>query len=140
MLRSPEPRARAAATRVLCYWRDRIPNTLALLGTMAADESPRVRLEAVRAASFFQSTEAANVALATLKFPTDYYINYTLKETLRQLEPSWRKALQSGDESFAAGNPAGLDYLIKSVKSTELADLPRTPRIQQALLLRPELT
>src|SRR4030095_14046781 len=29
MLRSREPLARAAATRVLCYWRDRIPNSLA---------------------------------------------------------------------------------------------------------------
>ena len=28
MLRSPEPRARAAATRVLCYWRDRVPSAL----------------------------------------------------------------------------------------------------------------
>src|SRR5213076_3411819 len=86
MLRSPEAHARAAATRVLCYWRDRVPNTLALLANMAADEHPRVRLEAIRAASFFQSAEAANVALAALKFSTDYYINYTLKETLRQLE------------------------------------------------------
>ena len=25
MLRSSEPWARAAATRVLCYWRDRVP-------------------------------------------------------------------------------------------------------------------
>ena len=74
--------------------------------------------------------------LAALKFSTDYYINYTLKETLRQLEPSWRKALQSGDDSFAADNPAGLDHIIRSVKSSELADLPRTPRIQQALLAR----
>ena len=31
MLASPEPRARAAAVRVLCYWRDRVPDALALL-------------------------------------------------------------------------------------------------------------
>src|SRR5439155_21771346 len=140
MLRSSDAHARAAATRVLCYWRDRVPNTLTLLATKATDEHPRVRLEAIRAASFFQSAEAANVALAALKFPTDYYINYTLKETLRQLEPSWRKALLSGDNSFATDNPAGLDHLIRSLKSSELADLPRTPRIQQALLARSELT
>src|SRR5204863_2232412 len=90
MLRSPEPRARAAATRVLCYWRDRVPDALPLLQRQAADEHPRVRLEAIRAASFFPSAEAASVALAALKYPTDYYIDYTLKETLRQLEPWWR--------------------------------------------------
>ena len=31
MLGSKEFRARAAATRVLCYWRDRVPDALALL-------------------------------------------------------------------------------------------------------------
>ena len=31
MLRSKEPWARAAATRVLCYWRDRVQNPLGLL-------------------------------------------------------------------------------------------------------------
>ena len=31
MLTSPDFRARAAATRVLCYWRDRVPDALELL-------------------------------------------------------------------------------------------------------------
>src|SRR5439155_6589569 len=31
MLASPDFRARAAATRVLCYWRDRVPDSLDLL-------------------------------------------------------------------------------------------------------------
>src|SRR5262249_24512650 len=58
MLRSPEFHARAAATRVLCYWRDRVPDALDLLKQLAADPAPRVRLEAVRAASFFTVPEA----------------------------------------------------------------------------------
>ena len=64
MLRSPEPRARAAAARVLCYWRDRVPDALAHFQELADDEHPRVRLEAVRAASFFRDGDAADVALA----------------------------------------------------------------------------
>ena len=63
VLRSPDFRARAAATRVLCYWRDRVPEALELLKKQAADEHPRVRLEAVRAASFFTAPEAIEVAL-----------------------------------------------------------------------------
>src|SRR5207237_7506803 len=55
--------ARAAATRVLCYWRDRVPHSLAMLKELAADPSPRVRLEAVRAASFFTTPRAVEVAL-----------------------------------------------------------------------------
>ena len=63
MLASPDFRARAAATRVLCYWRDRVSDALDLLKKLAADEHPRVRLEAVRAASFFTVPEAVEVAV-----------------------------------------------------------------------------
>ena len=63
MLGSPDFHARAAATRVLCYWRDRVPDALELLKKQAADEHPRVRLEAVRAASFFTVPEAIEVLL-----------------------------------------------------------------------------
>src|SRR5207302_10700346 len=63
VLASPDFHARAAATRVLCYWRDRVPDALDLLRKLAADDHPRVRLEAVRAASFFTAPEAIDVAL-----------------------------------------------------------------------------
>ena len=63
VLASPDFHARAAATRVLCYWRDRVPDALDLLKKLAADPYPRVRLEAVRAASFFPVPEAVEVAL-----------------------------------------------------------------------------
>src|SRR6185369_14218852 len=58
VLSSPDFHARAAAVRVLCYWRDRVSNTLDLLKKLAADEHPRVRLEAIRAASFLPVAEA----------------------------------------------------------------------------------
>ena len=53
VLGSPDFHARAAATRVLCYWRDRVPEALDLLQEAGRRPDPRVRLEAVRAASFF---------------------------------------------------------------------------------------
>jgi len=91
MLRSPEPRARAAATRVLCYWRDRVSDPLALLKAQAGDDHPRVRLEAVRACSFFKTAEAAEVALLALEKEAnpdkpDYYIKYCLDETMKALD------------------------------------------------------
>ncbi|MBI2928027.1 MAG: HEAT repeat domain-containing protein [Verrucomicrobia bacterium] len=91
MLRSPDHHARAAATRVLCYWRDRVKEPLALLEAQAQDDHPRVRLEAVRACSFFKTAKAAEVALAVLdkeKDPNkpDYYIKYCLDETMKQLD------------------------------------------------------
>jgi glucose/arabinose dehydrogenase/azurin len=135
MLRSPEHQARAAATRVLCYWRDRVPDALSLLRRQADDEHPRVRLEAVRAASFFRTAQAADVALAALKHSTDYYLDYTLKETLRQLEPLWRKAIADG-QPLASDNPAGVNHLIQRVNTAELLKLPRTSGVLLAILSR----
>jgi hypothetical protein len=88
VLRSPDYRARAAATRVLCYWRDRVAKPIELLRTQVADEHPRVRLEAVRALSFFHTQEAIDAAVEVLAYQTDKddYIDYTLKETLSTLE------------------------------------------------------
>ena len=87
MLRSPEPWARAAATRVLCYWRDRVANPLALLKVQVNDEHPGVRLEAVRAASFFQTSEAAAVALESLNQPQDRFLKFALDQTMDTLKP-----------------------------------------------------
>ena len=83
VLTSPDYRARAAATRVLCYWRDRVKDPLELLRTQVNDQHPRVRLEAVRALSFFNSAKAQDVALESLVHPQDSYLEYTLKETLK---------------------------------------------------------
>ena len=86
VLRSPDYRARAAATRVLCYWRDRVSQPISLLQVQVNDEHPRVRLEAVRALSFFNSQEAIDVAVESLIHEQDYYLDYTLKETMKTLE------------------------------------------------------
>lgn len=86
VLRSPDFRARAAATRVLCYWRDRVADPLALLQVQVNDEHPRVRLEAVRALSFFDNQKAIDVAVESLIHEQDYYLEYTLNETMKTLE------------------------------------------------------
>ena len=87
VLKSPEPRARAQAVRVLCYWKDRVPDALAKVGAAMSDSAPRVRLEALRALSFFRGAdtpkaiEFAKIALAD----KDYYIDYCFRETMKQL-------------------------------------------------------
>ncbi len=136
MLASSDANARAAAARVLCYWRDRVPDSLARFAKLAEDASPRVRLEAVRGASFYRTAAAADVALAALKQPLDYYLEYCLKETLRQLEPYWRKAIADG-QPVAPGNPAGLAHLLKSLNTAEVMKLPRVEPVIADLLGRP---
>ncbi|MHC5063580.1 MAG: PVC-type heme-binding CxxCH protein, partial [Planctomycetota bacterium] len=105
-LRAKDPRARAAATRVLCVWRERIPNFLELLATQVRDEHPRVRLEAVRACSFSDTSLAAEIALEAVNRPLDRFLSYTLNETIKTLRPQWLAALGLG-EAFAADNPKG---------------------------------
>lgn len=94
MLRSPDFRARAAATKVLCYWRDLPPFAsggtgklaLELLRTQINDSHPRVRLEAIRALSFFHGEGALAIALELLASPDDEYLRFTFNETLNTLE------------------------------------------------------
>jgi glucose/arabinose dehydrogenase/lysophospholipase L1-like esterase len=86
ILNSANPHARAAATRVLCYWRDRVSDPLTMLQERVNDEHPRVRLEAVRALSFFDNQHALDIAVESLAYEQDEYLEYALKETLATLE------------------------------------------------------
>ena len=134
-LNSPNADARAAAVRVLSYWRDRLPTALTLLQSKATDENARVRLHAVRAASFFSETGATEIALAATKLPIDYYLDYTIGETLRQLRPFWAKSISEG-AAIAGGDPASFRYLLRTLAVAELLKLPRTIEVQENILGR----
>ena len=86
LLQSNDHRARAAATRVLSFWINEIPNHVELLEKSIQDEHPRVRLEGVRAVSFLQGDDAIELALGVLDQDLDDYLQYTLDETMRRLE------------------------------------------------------
>ncbi len=129
VLASPEPRARAQAVRVLCYWRDRVPGALALLKTAANDEAPRVRLEAVRAASFYNGAdvkEAMQVAFDVMKRPTDYYLDYTFKETTRQLQ-------DLSQETLVPTDPKALSFVLDHMSD---GDLSKAPDSESVLVAR----
>ncbi|MEI7780634.1 MAG: PVC-type heme-binding CxxCH protein, partial [Planctomycetota bacterium] len=85
VLASSEPKARAAATRVLSFWRDRAGDAYGRLRKLVADEHPQVRLEAVRALSFFRDQEAINIAIESLVMPQDDYLSYVFRETMQTL-------------------------------------------------------
>ncbi|MCA9084928.1 MAG: HEAT repeat domain-containing protein [Planctomycetaceae bacterium] len=86
ILNADDYHCRAAATRVLCDLRNKVPDALKLIHERINDEHPRVRLEAVRACSFFSPDEAIEVALDVLNHDVDQYLQYTLDETMRHLE------------------------------------------------------
>jgi putative heme-binding domain-containing protein len=134
-LRGSDPRARAAATRIVRYSRHLIPDALDLLRNQVADDDPRVRLEAVVAASFFPETDAVNVALEVLKKPTDKFIDYALKETMRGLESTWQAALQA-QAPLATDNTPGIEYILSRVSSSDLVLLPLSRPVLTSLLIR----
>ena len=95
VLASEDDRARAAGVRVLCAWRDRVNDPLGRLQAAVHDTHPRVRLEAVRALSFFETQQAMDLAVESLIYEQDGYLEYCLNETIetlqRRLSPETRE-------------------------------------------------
>jgi putative heme-binding domain-containing protein len=135
VLESPDFRARAAATRVLCYQRDRLPDSLARLKKLAADSHPRVRLEAVRAASFYSVPEAVEVAMISSDQPSDRYLDFVRGETIKSLEPVWKRALAEG-QPIAGASDASMRMLISRIKTEELLKMNRSRAVYVELLAR----
>jgi putative heme-binding domain-containing protein len=136
VLKSNDFRARAAAARVLCYWRDRVTDALELFKTLAADESPRVRLEAIRAASFFTEAEAVEIPLIAENKPMDDYITFVRGETMRALDPFVKKAIASGNP-IKFTTAAGERYFVRNVSTDDLLKMKRSPGVYMEFLFRP---
>lgn len=136
VLESKDFHARAAATRVLCYWRDRVPDALEILKTLAADESPRVRLEAVRAASFFAVPEAVEIPLIAESKPVDEFISFVRGETMRALDPYVKQAIASG-KPIHFTTAAGSRYFVRNVSTDDLLKMKRSQGVYMELLFRP---
>ena len=136
LLQAKEPRARAAATRVLQHWYDRVEGAMGLVKTLVKDPAPRVRLEAVRLLSFVPTREAAETSLEALRQPTDYYLEYVLDSTMTTLEKVWKPVLTSG-KPFSADNPDGLAFLLARLEPSELSSAPAGVPVYRAMLERP---
>ncbi len=83
---SENDRARAACVRLTSHMMHAIPDHADRFAKAVHDEHPTVRLEAVRAISFLSGDDAIEMALGVLEYDMDDYLQYTLDETMRQLE------------------------------------------------------
>ncbi len=128
---SPEPRARAQAVRVALYQRDRVPNVREIIAKAAQDDHMRVRLEAVRACSFFPvgDKEMITTALNATKKDLDYTLEYCLKETLRQIAPKAEQLVMLDDAKASK-------WLLNFVKSGDLNKLGKSITVLQAIVDR----
>ncbi len=135
MLGSADFRARAAATRVLCYWRELVPDALEMVKKQAADPHPRVRLEAVRAASFFKGAEAIEVVLISADHESDPYIEFTRGETMRALDPYVKKAIAEG-KPIPFTSTAGARFFLKNIGTDELLKMKRNKAVYMEIVFR----
>ncbi len=136
VLASPEPRARAAATRVLCYQKDSVPDALELLKKAVNDDDMRVRMQGVRALSFYEPTDKAEQALEiaydVLKHPTDDYIKHVFGECQKGLQSVLKAKVLPKD-------PAALAEFIANTKDNDLNGLPDIEPVLIEKLTRPKL-
>ncbi|MBE9461542.1 PVC-type heme-binding CxxCH protein [Dyadobacter subterraneus] len=135
LLNAKQYQARAAATKVLLNWRNRVPGSLYLIRARVNDESARVRLEAVVALSFFDSKTTVDAALDIFKYPTDYYLDYAIKETFTYLKPLWLSDFKQNKNLTEAQSKA-LPYLLDLVTANELSGFVQSTPVLSALISR----
>ncbi len=111
--RATNPGARAYAASAMGTWAARLPNALELLRPLAADDHPRVRLQAVVACTYITNAQAMEVAARAVDFPTDKFIDYALKQAVFALKPYWLPALRAGSLNFE-GKPERLAMLVRA--------------------------
>ena len=120
LLRARDPRARARAVRAVGRWADRLADPLALLRERAVDEHPRVRLEAIVAATYVNSPRAVEAAMLALDRPRDATIEYALRQAAHALRPQWGPALAAGELDFG-GRADVLAFVLQAVGSRDVA-------------------
>jgi len=85
---SPDFRIRAYAARVAAEWSNQLPDVQVRLAKAITDKHPRVRLEAVVALSHVSGQSSLRTALGAVEQPSDKFLDYALKQTVRHLAPS----------------------------------------------------
>ncbi len=111
LLVAKDPRVRAYGARVAGMWADRLSDPLKLLRERVQDENPRVRLEAVVAASYVPKAEAVEVVAAAVDRPRDPFLDYAIRSSARALQSRWGPLLAAN--RLTLGSAAQADYLKK---------------------------
>ncbi len=96
LLESDDFRIRAYGTRVLGDWASRLENPHRLLEQRVKDAHPRVRLEAVVAASYLREVDSVKLSTAALQYPMDSFLVYAVRQSARSLQTLWEAPFRSG--------------------------------------------
>ena len=133
LLSAKDFRVRAYGARVIGAWADQLPDALERLDRMARDVHPRVRLEAVVAASYFRRPEAISAVTRALESPRDPFLDYAIRQSARALQSQWSAPFASGALRLD-GDPARPDYLRALMKDSRVAASPGQAVYEMACL------
>ena len=123
LLEARDYRARAYATRVIGRWHHRLKEPLALLGKSAVDVHPRVRLEAIVAASDIREANSIVIAAQAADGPADRFIGFAFTQAVHALATHWKPALLSGNLHF--NQPSHLVRVVGTIGGNEVAGVIR---------------
>ena len=137
LLRAENPRARAAATRVLRTRPNRIDGAIAFLEELVEDVDARVRLEAILAAGFSDSDRARDVALLVTKHPMDVGTKHVLDETMDYFDRA-RPSVDSSEIELPAF-PEGVAYVLGRLTNEQLFSIEATEPVYAEMLVRDDL-
>jgi putative heme-binding domain-containing protein len=135
--RNPDHRARAA--RVTGHWASRLKNPLEILGRLAADAEPRVRLEAVVACAYVPDARAVEVASIAMENttgqPEEAPVAYAFTQCVHALKPLWKGPYAQGTLSFG-NNQRRRDAFARADRSADTVDeaATRLRRVQEVAL------
>ena len=96
LLNSRDYRVRAHGARVAGMWSDRISGAREKLMKLVRDDHPRVRLEAVVAASYLADSQAVSIAVGAVDRPRDGFLDYAIRLSARSMQESWAPLLEGG--------------------------------------------
>ena len=128
VLGAADPRARAAACRVVADWADRLDDPAGMLAAAVDDPAPPVRLEAVRALALVGGRRAAELALHAVDHDRDDALDYAVWLTARELRDAWLPAVVAGDGGGSGGFDDGgrLSRLVFAIRAADAsAAIPR---------------
>jgi putative heme-binding domain-containing protein len=115
VLAAKDPNVRAAATRVLSFWEQRLDSPSELLAAAVKDEHPRVRVEAVRALSKIPTAKSADLVLGAVNSPMDRFLDYAVWLSINDLAEPWVKAIQDGTWK-TEGREKELEFGLKAIE------------------------
>ena len=120
VLTAPSHQARAAAVQVVRHTFRALENAPELLMRAANDPHPRVRLEAIMAASWMDDADGARIALEALKHPLDEWMGHAYEAAMVTLRPHV-ESLIAANTLDLADNPTAREFLTGEMKM----DLPQ---------------